>query len=129
MSDDLLCPNVTVESVQIHEDSRGRLIKAWPHAVTGEVYVVEIRANESRGHHIHHNGAEWFVPLMGTATLVVEDPNTGARRVVRLDGVRARVEPRMAHALFALDGDAWVLAVADCTPEGEQTVPYAVDAP
>ena len=121
---------VQVEPVQRHADGRGVLIKAWPGPVAGEVYVVELRPGHPRGHHLHRHGGEWFVPLVGTAVLVVEDPRTGAREEVRLDGVRARVEPGLAHALFAAgDAPAWVLAVTDLLPEHDETVPFAVAGP
>ena len=119
---------VQTEPVVVHEDGRGALVKAWPGPVAGEVYVVEVRPGHPRGHHQHAAGGEWFVPLHGAAVLVVEAG--GARAVVPLDGVRARVEPGQAHALFAAgDEPAWVLAVADRAHEDDETTPCPVGAP
>lgn len=118
-----------VEPVARHHDARGALHKLWPGAVTGEVYAVELRPGQPRGHHLHRRGGEWFVPLVGRAVLVVEDPASGARAVVALDGVRARVEAGLAHALFAVDGDAVVVAIADLRPEQDETVPCPVEPP
>ncbi|MDP6935577.1 MAG: WxcM-like domain-containing protein, partial [Myxococcota bacterium] len=112
------------------DDARGRLLKAWPRPVEGEVYVVELRPGHPRGHHLHRRGGEWFVPLSGRATLVVEQPETGDRAVVSLDRVRARVEPGQAHALFASgDESAWVLAIADVPWDQEETIPSPVQEP
>lgn len=119
---------IRTEPLGRHADERGVLVKAWPRPVTGEVYVVEIRPGQSRGHHLHRRGGEWFIPLEGRAILVVEDPATGERDQVVLDGVRARVEAGQAHALFA-DARAWVMAVADL-PQGEdETVAFPVRPP
>ncbi len=118
-------PLIRTEPVVVHEDARGALSKLWPGAVPGEVYLVELRPGSSRGHHWHARGGEWFVAVSGVAVLVVEDPSTGARERVRLDGVRARVEPGLAHALYA-EAPALVLALADRLPEDDQTSPYAV---
>ena len=117
---------VRTEPVVRHEDRRGALIKAWPDAVTGEVYVVELRPGSSRGHHYHRRGGEWFAPLEGVALLVVVDPNTGDRAEILLDGLRARVDPGFAHALFATGEPALVLAVADLRPEDDETVPSPI---
>ena len=121
---------IHTEELSIHSDARGRLIKAWPRACSGEVYVVELRPGEPRGHHFHVHGGEWFVPLMGSCILVVEDPHTLHRAVVPLDGIRARVEAGQAHALFSVGSQpALVLAVADLRHADEETVPYPVAAP
>lgn len=115
------------EPLVSHHDARGALIKAWPAPVSGEVYVVELRPGHARGHHLHQRGGEWFVPLAGRALLVVEDPQSGDRAEVVLDGLRARVEAGQAHALAALDGaPAWVLAVADVEHSQEVTLPHPV---
>lgn len=113
-----------------HLDARGALTKVWPGPVSGEVYAVELRPGCPRGHHLHRRGGEWFVPLVGVAILVVVDPSDGARAVVRLDGVRARVEPGQAHALFAADeAGAVVVAVADLRPDQDETLPWPVAPP
>lgn len=122
--------HIQTESVVIHRDDRGALIKAWPAAIEGEAYAVELRPGHPRGHHYHRHGGEWFVPLQGAAILVVENPTTQARAVVRLDGLRARVEAGIAHALFAADGEpALVLAIADREWATEETTPYQVSPP
>lgn len=122
--------NLQRQALTVHTDARGELIKAWPDAVAGEVYVVEIRPGCSRGHHLHRRGGEWFVPLQGAATLVVEDPATGDRAVLRLTGQRVRVEAGQAHALFAEgDAPALVLAVADLRPDQDETLPFPLARP
>ena len=121
---------IQTETLTTHVDPRGRLFKAWPHANSGEVYVVEILPGTSRGHHFHLHGGEWFVPLMGSCTLVVEDPQSQQRAVLLLDGIRARVEPGQAHALFAQGSEpVLVLAVADCSHADEETIAHPVAAP
>lgn len=119
------------EPLPVHRDARGALVKAWPAPVTGEVYAVELRPGQPRGHHLHRWGGEWFVPLSGRALLVVEDPATGARAEVVLDGrERVRVEAGQAHALLALDGaPAWVLAIADREHSQDETLPHRVRLP
>lgn len=119
---------VRTEPLVARRDERGALIKAWPGAVQGEVYVVELRPGSSRGHHYHRQGGEWFVPLQGEPVLVVEDPATGAREVVPLSGRRARVEPGLAHAIFASEA-ALVLAVAELRHEDDETVPWRIAPP
>ena len=122
--------NMQTERLAIHADPRGRLFKAWPRAHSGEVYVVEILPGTSRGHHFHIHGGEWFVPLLGHCTLIVEDPKNRQRAVVPLDGIRARVEAGHAHALFAQGTEpALVLAVADYNHEDEETVPHPIAGP
>ena len=122
--------HIRTEPIVIHEDARGALMKAWPSPVAGEVYAVELRPGHPRGHHYHHHGGEWFVPLQGAAILVAEDPQTRARIVLRLDGLRARVEPGIAHALFAADGKpALILAIADRDWATEETTPFQVSPP
>jgi len=117
------------EAVQRHEGPRGALIKCWPAAVEGEVYAVELRPGHPRGHHLHRHSGEWFLLLQGRALLVVEDPATGARAEVALADRRVRVEPGQAHALFALDGPALVLAIADRAHPHEGTEPWPVGPP
>ena len=118
---------IQTEPLLRHRDERGDLVKVWTAPVGGEVYAVELRPGTSRGHHFHRRGGEWFVPLVGHCTLVVEDPVTRTRVSVRLEGVRARVEPGQAHALFAADTPAWVIAIADCVDD--ETIPYPLAAP
>lgn len=117
------------EPLVVHRDQRGALLKAWPRALEGEVYVVELLPGHPRGHHLHRNGGEWFVPLRGCPWLVVEDPTTGARAELRLDGLRARVEPGQAHALYADGEPALVLAVADRAWPDDGTEPWPVQPP
>ena len=119
---------VRTEPVLSHEDHRGALRKLWPGPVTGEVYAVELRPGSSRGHHLHTRGGEWFVALSGAPVLVVVDPTTGARERVSLVGLRARVEPGLAHALYA-EAPALVLALADLRPEDDETHPWLVALP
>lgn len=122
--------HIHTEPVVIHRDARGALIKAWPAPIEGEAYAVELRPGHPRGHHYHRHGGEWFVALQGAAILVAEDPQTQARVVVRLDGLRARVEAGIAHALFAAEGtSALVLAIADREWAAEETTPYQVSPP
>jgi oxalate decarboxylase/phosphoglucose isomerase-like protein (cupin superfamily) len=118
---------IQTEPVIIHSDTRGALTKAWPGPVSGEVYTVELLPGHPRGHHYHRNGGEWFVPLQGVARLILEDPATGQRAEVRLEGIRARVEAGIAHTLIAADeAPALVLAIADCAWQDEETIPYPV---
>jgi len=119
---------IRTEPVIAHEDARGALRKLWPGPVPGEVYAVELRPGSSRGHHLHVRGGEWFVALSGAPVLVVVDPATGARERVSLDGLRARVEPGLAHALYA-EEPALVLALADLRPEDDETRPWRVALP
>lgn len=107
----------------------GQLIKAWPGPVEGEVYVVELRPGQPRGNHLHEHGGEWFLALSGRALLVVEDPATGRRAELLLDGLRARVEAGQAHALHAVDGPALVLAIADVAHPHEGTHPWPLSPP
>lgn len=119
---------IRLEAVERYSDVRGALIKAWPATVTGEVYAVELRPEHPRGHHWHRHGGEWFMALQGSAWLVVEDPKTGDRRVVRLETHRAYVPAGIAHALYC-DAPALILAVADVHHDDEDTVRHAVQAP
>lgn len=123
-------PAPAVRPLPVRRDARGVLVKAWPAAVAGEVYAVEIRPGASRGHHLHRRGGEWFVPLGGRAVLVVADPADGRRWEIPLAGVRAWVPAGLAHAIFALgEAPAWVLAVADRRPDDDETVPHPLDPP
>ena len=118
---------IPTQSLVHHNDERGRLLKAWPNAVDGEVYVVELRPGHPRGHHVHARGGEWFIPLSGQATLSVQDPTTGEVAHVELDGIRARVKAGLAHALHTRGpGPALVMAVADLCPEEDITTPHQV---
>jgi len=117
------------EPLQIHADPRGDLVKAGPGPVAGEVYAVHLRPGQPRGHHLHRHGGEWFVVLQGRALLVVEDPATGARAELALDGLRARVEAGQAHALYAIGGPALVLALADRIHPEEGTEPWPLAPP
>ncbi len=117
------------EALVRFDDDRGALLKCWPRAVEGEVYLVELRPGHPRGHHLHRHGGEWFIPVQGQALLVVEDPASGARAELPLDGLRVRVEAGQAHALYAVDGPALVLAVADKAHPDEGTEPWPVRPP
>ena len=122
--------HIRTEPVVRHRDARGALIKAWPAPIEGEGYAVELRPGHPRGHHYHRYGGEWFVPLQGAAILVIEDPQTRDRAVIRLEDQRARVEAGIAHALFAADGSpALILAIADREWATEETTPYQVAPP
>lgn len=121
-------PLVQVEPIEAKADARGSLYKLWPGPVSGEVYAVELDKGVSRGHHLHRRGGEWFMALTGRAILVVVDPESGEREVRTLDGVRVRVEPGLAHALFGVE-PALVLALADLRPEQDETAPWRVEAP
>lgn len=118
------------EPIVVHADHRGRLLKVWPHAVTGEVYAVELRPGHPRAHHIHQHGGEWFVALRGTPLLVTEHPDVpDSRRVTRLSGARVYVPCGLAHALFADDEDALVLVIAEVNHPDEITVPHPLAPP
>lgn len=117
------------EPLLAHEDARGRLLKCFPRSVPGEVYLVELRPGHPRGQHLHRHGGEWFLCLSGRAVLVVEDPGSGARVELVLDGLRARVEAGQAHGLWALDGPATVLALADVAYPEEGTEPWPLRPP
>ena len=119
---------IRLEPVLRHADQRGALIKAWPGAVAGEVYAVELRPHHPRGHHWHTHGGEWFIPLAGSAWLVTEDPDTGERCVAKLEHQRAYVPAGIAHALFC-DHPALVLAVAEVVHEQECTTPHLLAPP
>ena len=117
-----------VEPIDARRDARGALLKLLPGPVSGEVYAVELDKGVSRGHHLHARGGEWFMAVSGRALLVVVDPASGTRAEVMLHGVRARVEPGLAHAIFGLE-PALVLALADLLPQDDETLPYPVAAP
>jgi hypothetical protein len=113
-----------------HEDARGALVKLWPAPVGGEVYAVELRPGEPRGHHLHRRGGEVFVPLIGECVVGLLDPESGECRHLRLAGERLRVEPGVAHALWAVGpGPCWVVAIADVAHEHELTERVQVPAP
>ena len=118
-----------IEVVDRKEDARGALLKLWPAPVGGEVYAVQLRPGFPRGRHYHRRGAEHFIALVGRPVLVVEDPATGQRQVVVLDGVRVTVPAGLAHAFFATDHDALVLAIAELRPDQDETVPWPVAPP
>ncbi|MBL8616062.1 MAG: NAD-dependent epimerase/dehydratase family protein [Deltaproteobacteria bacterium] len=119
-------PPLALYPLDRHEDARGALLKALPHAITGEVYAVELRPGQPRGEHLHQAAGEWFCALSGAAWLLARAPGTGAEALVRLDGhQRAFVPAGVAHALWAADGQpALVLAGADRAHPFEQTAPF-----
>lgn len=121
-------PLVRTEPLDVRDDARGALTKLLPGPVAGEVYMVELRPGSSRGHHWHRHGGEWFMAVSGEAWLVVEDPASGRRERVRLQGLRARVEAGLAHALWA-EEPALVLALADRLPQEDETIPWPVTLP
>lgn len=118
---------IQTEPVILHSDTRRVRTKAWPGSVSGEVYTIELLPRHPRGHHDHRHGGEWFVPLQGVALLSREDPATGQRAVLRLEGTRAGIEAGIAHTLAAADrAHALVLAIADCAWPDEETIPDPV---
>ena len=116
------------QTIQTFADHRGALLKVWPGPVEGEVYAVELRPGHPRGHHLHAHGGEWFAALQGTAWLVVEDPSSGDRQVLPLNGERIYVPAGIAHALFC-DAPALVLAIAEVHHEHESTRSYELAPP
>ncbi len=117
------------EAITRFVDARGALIKAWPGPVAGEVYAVELLPGHPRGHHFHRHGGEWFLALAGRPVLVTENPDGSDRRIQRLDGVRVFVPPGIVHALFADEGPALVLAIADRLPDDDVTLPHRLAPP
>jgi len=119
---------LSAEPVVRHTDPRGDLIKAWPGAVTGEVYAVELRPGHPRGHHIHTHGGEWFIALQGRAVLVTESPDGSNRQVHAVSDQRVHVPAGIAHTLFCTS-PALVLAIADVHYDNEVTQPHRISAP
>ena len=117
---------VQVEPLLRHSDARGTLMKALPHAISGEVYAVELRPGHPRGEHLHHASDEWFCALSGAAWLLAKTPGAEDQILLRLDGQqRVRVPAGVAHALWAADGQpALVLAGASRAHPHEQTQPW-----
>jgi oxalate decarboxylase/phosphoglucose isomerase-like protein (cupin superfamily) len=121
---------IQVEPVVIHADARGQLCKVHPGPVSGEVYTVEVRPGDSRGHHFHTQMGEWFTALAGKGIVVVEHPQTGWREQAELKGQRVHVPAGWAHALFNTGTKKlWVLACAEGAHDPADVHPFPVSAP
>ena len=121
---------IKLEAIVVHTDERGRLCKVHPSSVSGEVYTVETRAGESRGHHFHRKMGEWFTALAGQGVVVVENPETGERAQARLMDQRVYVPAGWAHALFNTGSESLlVLACADSAHDPTDVHPYTVGEP
>jgi oxalate decarboxylase/phosphoglucose isomerase-like protein (cupin superfamily) len=121
---------VRVERVQTFPDTRGVLEKLCPEPVLGEVYLVRVAPGASRGHHLHRRMGEWFTAISGRGVLGLLAPETGERRYLPLHGARVYVPPGVAHALFAEEGEAWVvLACAEAGHDPADVERVDVPAP
>lgn len=118
-----------IESITVHRDHRGALLKIWPAPVRGEVYIVELLPGHDRGHHYHRNGGEWFAPIQGTVRIAAMVPGEEATAITLTTGQRVHVPAGVAHALRAVDGPAIVAAVADCEHQDEVTISHKVPWP
>ena len=128
------------EPVAVHEDGRGRLVKAFSTEITaaagarGEVYFVTFAPGAVRGGHYHVTAREWFVPARGRIRCELVDPETGERGEYLLDADRPAllaVPPGTAHRFQAVSEGAVLVAFSDLTfdPEAEDTVPYPFPDP
>lgn len=119
-----------VEPVVVHADGRGSLHKLLPGPVPGEVYLVRVAPEQSRGHHRHARMGEWFTALDGEGVLGVLDPQTGAAQHLSLDGVRVWVPAGLGHALFCTGAGAFVvLALAERGHDPADVEPCVVPGP
>jgi oxalate decarboxylase/phosphoglucose isomerase-like protein (cupin superfamily) len=119
-----------LEPIVVHTDERGRLCKVHPESVGGEVYTVETRVGESRGHHFHRKMGEWFTAVAGQGVVVAENPETGERAQAQLKDQRVYVPAGWAHALFNTGTESLlVLACADNAHDPADVHPYPVSAP
>lgn len=120
-----------------HEDPRGWLLKVVEgtepgiNLSAGEVYVVSGAPRQTRGGHFHSVASEWFTLIEGDAELVVEDPQSRARRVLTLASskpVTVFVPPGVAHQ-FRGTGDASyiVIACASHRYDPADTIPYTFE--
>ncbi len=82
----------------------------------GEVYVIHSAGpGQRRGDHLHRKTDEWFSVVEGTADLELFDPQSGARRSIRLraaDARTVRVPAGLAHCLVSRGGPMTAVAWA-----------------
>ena len=70
---------------------------------------------------------EWFSVVQGSADLLLADPDTGARRSIRLhagDARTVRVPAGLAHCLVSRDGPMTALAWATREHDPADVVPF-----
>lgn len=121
---------------EVFRDSRGWLLKILDGKKPGgpdcirEVYATCSNPGEVRGHHYHHRAREWFCVLSGDASVLLEDPSSGDRRLFMLSGETPgvlEVPPGVAHAVKASsERPLWMVAVADQGHDPGDVVPYQV---
>jgi uncharacterized cupin superfamily protein len=74
-----------------------RTSEAYKHLVYWD--LDSVRSGEERGHHFHEKETERFYVLSGEIKLLVQDLETGAKKLILLKaGDRLTVTPRVGHA-------------------------------
>lgn len=131
-----------IDRVEILQGRRSVDARGWLHVPLsasqlppdtpfGEVYVIHSsRPDQRRGDHLHRKTDEWFSVLDGSAELVLVDPETGARRSIRLharDARTVRVPAGLAHCLVSRGGPMTAVAWASLEHDAADVVPFRVD--
>jgi dTDP-4-dehydrorhamnose 3,5-epimerase-like enzyme len=116
-------PGIRPRPIPVIRDARGALWKAlnasqWGgNRPFGEIYLVATRKGALRGNHYHEKTREWFIPVQGEITCLLEEPGTALRAEFVLSASKPEVlevPPGIAHALANQGQDtALVLAYAD----------------
>ncbi|NPA90719.1 MAG: cupin domain-containing protein [Chloroflexi bacterium] len=134
--------DVEIRSLTPHRDARGGLVKILMRhhlpqgqQTFGEIYISWAAPGAVKANHYHRETHEWFCLLLGEIELVLEDPETGERRVLHLraeDPKVVMVPPGIAHAFRNVgNGEAHLLAYADRPYDAAHpdTIPYQVIRP
>ncbi|HVU13443.1 MAG TPA: WxcM-like domain-containing protein [Phototrophicaceae bacterium] len=95
----------------------------------GEIYLTLAQPGQARGNHYHRKTQEWFTVVQGSATLILGDPESGARRELHLSAdtpVTVYVPSGVSH-VFVNAADATtpmlLVAYADQRYQPDDTIP------
>ena len=94
----------------------------------GEIYAVQALKGEIRGNHYHEKAVEWFFVLAGSATVYLQDVDTGEKekKILTADEPTTLViHPRVAHAFVNENEEPFILvAYTDVLFDPVDTIPF-----
>ena len=118
------------------DDKRGRFLKILKnenvdHSIFGEIYLVTILPNCSRGGHYHKKTTEWFFTIKGKGLLLLRNQN-GERKSIKIGEklFTVKVSPHVAHLIKNIGNEPLILLAYADQPyckENPDTFPISID--
>lgn len=131
-----LASRIKIISRKLIKDERGWFLKVIDGkedqlpSYTGEVYFTCALPGQVKGGHYHELANEWFTPMVGKATLKLEDINTHEKMDIEMDAefpFTIFIPSFVAHTIYNSSEKDFILsAYTDQLYVPEDTITYLI---